>query len=291
MPELPTPAKNLSSQGIYWEFGEIKLLNSEDIAILKELGLSLVQAKACCALFHCDKLTIKALSKRSQVPRTDLYRIMRELERRGLVERLIDTPTKFRAAPVDRCVDILIQNRFDEELKLRNKSEALKKRFRMKRKDYIIEQTNSFVRFAGSRVQERVRSSIERAQKSVRLLLSSRQLSSGVLSLAETVENSVSRGIAWQVLIEKPEKGKAVSKQVEGLAEKPNFNIKFIAQAPRTVMAVYDQKEVFIFENPTDELHHSATLWSDNKSLVALAADSFEMMWSSAIEEEKISAT
>jgi hypothetical protein len=49
-------------------------------------------------------------------------------------------------------------------------------------------------------------------------------------------------------------------------------------------MAMYDNKEVFIFTNPVAQLTESPSLWSNLPSLVFMAEVYFESLWCKAME-------
>ena len=92
------------------------------IDTLTGLGLKLVQAKVYVALAKSGPLSVREISVLSKVPRTDLYRILEELEKKGLAERVIATPTKFKATPLVDCINMLLQRRREESLELEKKA-------------------------------------------------------------------------------------------------------------------------------------------------------------------------
>ena len=76
------------------------MLQEDCINSLMELGLTLVQAKIYLTLTKLDNATIKAISKNSNLARQDIYRIIPSLQKLGLVEKIIDKPTKYKATPI-----------------------------------------------------------------------------------------------------------------------------------------------------------------------------------------------
>ena len=257
---------------------------SEDIVILKDLGLSTAQAKVYWTLTRWDELSVETIAKLSKISRCDLYRVMRELESRGLVERILTAPIKFRAVAVNECVDVLIQDRYQEILDLRSKSKRLSQHFR-KKKQPMAASENRFVKLSGRRLGNKINSSIERAHEMVRLFLSSTRFSYGVSYFSESMENAVARGVTWRVLTDRPEEGTVYWSQAESFLKKTNCKIKFVINSPKAIISIYDQTEVFIFENPLIALNESSALYSNNTCLIALAEGYFEMMWKYASEE------
>jgi sugar-specific transcriptional regulator TrmB len=76
------------------------LSNDETIYLLMDLGLTCSQAKAYLALTVLKKAEAKKIARVSCIARQDIYRIMPELERIGLVEKLIATPVLYGAIPL-----------------------------------------------------------------------------------------------------------------------------------------------------------------------------------------------
>jgi sugar-specific transcriptional regulator TrmB len=79
---------------------------------LRELGLSLLQAKVYLALVKLGThSTVKAISICSKVARQDVYRTITELREFGLVEMVIGNPALFRAIPLQETVSILMEKK------------------------------------------------------------------------------------------------------------------------------------------------------------------------------------
>ena len=76
---------------------------------LTDFGLTYNQAKVYGALLNLQVSTVGQLAKVSNVRREDVYRILPTLERLGLVERILDTPVKLRALPLEKALSTLIE--------------------------------------------------------------------------------------------------------------------------------------------------------------------------------------
>jgi sugar-specific transcriptional regulator TrmB len=51
------------------------------------------------------------ISEALSLHRTETYRILRDLEKRGLVSSVFEKPLKFTAAPFEKALDILIETK------------------------------------------------------------------------------------------------------------------------------------------------------------------------------------
>jgi sugar-specific transcriptional regulator TrmB len=259
----------------------------EEIATLNDLGLTIVQAKAYLALARSGMLSIAATSDISKVPRTDLYRVLKELEKKGLVERVIANPTQFKAIPIDDCLDVLFQQRTAESLELQKKASKLRQNSKFKidaaqrRKD-----TSIFMLIPSNRAMERIGTAIDSARESVDVVVSWLRFSRGIFLYAEKLEKAYRRNVVCRFVIELPENGKIPQEQASFMKQNPMCRVKYVATHPQTVIGVYDNKEVFIIENPKADLKESPALWSNNSSLISLVKDFFEISWVTAMEDQ-----
>jgi len=74
----------------------------ETIDTLIELGLTLNQARIYVALLHSEKpVTAKEISKITDITRQDVYRILPNLQKTGLLEKTITAPAMFKARGID----------------------------------------------------------------------------------------------------------------------------------------------------------------------------------------------
>lgn len=89
------------------------------VATLSDLGLTTTQAKVYLTLVKSESSTIETISNLSKVARTDLYRITHELEKKGLVERILANPTQFKPIPLAECLPVLLQRKNQESLRER----------------------------------------------------------------------------------------------------------------------------------------------------------------------------
>jgi sugar-specific transcriptional regulator TrmB len=88
---------------------------------LKELGLTFSQARVYLATAKLGKSKAKDLWRESGVGRQEIYRILDELLKMGLIEKEISTPTQFRAIPVSKGALLLFKQKQKEILDLKAK--------------------------------------------------------------------------------------------------------------------------------------------------------------------------
>ena len=103
-----------------------------NIKTLVDFGLNRTQAKIYLALAEKGTLTIRAASDYSEVGRPNTYRAMLELKKAGLIEVVLDNPTKYRAVPLSEAISILMGQKRKEILNLKEKSAKLLQQFENK---------------------------------------------------------------------------------------------------------------------------------------------------------------
>jgi len=79
-----------------------------------DFGLTRNQAKVYVAVARLRLASVGKISKVAKVRREDVYRILPKLQKMGLVEKLLGTPTKIRATPVEEALSLLIKHKEDE---------------------------------------------------------------------------------------------------------------------------------------------------------------------------------
>jgi sugar-specific transcriptional regulator TrmB len=247
----------------------------EAVETLKDLGLTFVQAKVYLALSSLSQ-NIASISECSKVPRTDLYRVLHELETKGLVERIIANPVEFKAISLNECLDILIQARTRQSFDLQNRAAKLRKEFAEKHYVHNGDLKSKFVLVPCSRVIEKIVSAINGSAERIDLLLSWKSFRCGVYFFKDPLKKAWNRNVNCRILTDYPQEN-SITQLI--FYKKSPCKIRFLVFPPETVMGLYDYKEIFIIENPAVGLNESSALWSNNPSLISLAKQYYENLW------------
>lgn len=258
----------------------------EDIKTLMDLGLTLVQAKTYLTLVSADSLTIKEISKLSGIPRTDLYRVMNELAEQSLIEKIISTPQKFKAVPIDDVLTNLITKKKQETKKITKEARNLRKRFEKKPKEKL-ENAAKFILIPSKRIPNKIAEAIDQTNNSVNLVVNLARFSRGFDVFSEKLKGSWQRKVRWRIIIEISPNTNLPNFQINAFQNNPLCEIRYYPYPVNTATGIYDQKQVFIIENPKAGLSDSPALWTNNKSLISLVKDYFEILWVTASKEPK----
>ena len=257
------------------------------IPTLENLGLTKAQAKTYFALAKSNNSTISEISKNSKIHRTDLYEILKNLEKTGLVEQEISQPVRYQAIPITEGLDLLLQKKSRKHSELQNQVANLKQTYKEPKKPIpTTKHESKFVLIPESRIRENIGKTIERTQSSVDLVLSQPRFSKGLLLFSEKLKKACGRGVKWRFITEKPGEKRLFLDQIEELRKKPHCHFRFLSSIPPTLLSIYDKKEVFIFKKFTESISMSPALWSDNPVLISIVSQYFEMLWHTALEQE-----
>ena len=259
------------------------------IQTLRRLGLTFNQARVYLALARSGTSTAKTISTVSQIPREDVYRIMPQLRRLGLVEKAVVVPAKFKALSMEEALFVLLQRRMEETSELRTKAGELLKNFRQNiAKQNLEEEEPQFILIPErENALQRRRMATNNAQRSLVAVTSWKRFPNGLYTYAEEVEKALDRGVEIRFVTDQPEGKGSIPKIMADLMKHSSFKIKYTTKLLTTILAIYDEKEVYLVTSPGLATQDSPALWSNNPSLVELARNYFEMMWNTAPEHKQ----
>jgi sugar-specific transcriptional regulator TrmB len=78
---------------------------------LTDLGLTAIQTKVLLALQRFDYAAVKDIAKTAEVHRQEIYPVLSELQKLGLVERKIGIPNQYKTIPLSQILKILLERK------------------------------------------------------------------------------------------------------------------------------------------------------------------------------------
>ncbi|MCS7124888.1 MAG: helix-turn-helix domain-containing protein [Candidatus Bathyarchaeota archaeon] len=98
-----------------WRFVKADKSSARSLEIIEKalrgLGLSKNEVKVYVYLARTGEHKASDISEALSLHRTETYRILRDLEKRGLVSSVFEKPLKFIATPFEKALDILIETK------------------------------------------------------------------------------------------------------------------------------------------------------------------------------------
>ncbi len=261
-------------------------VDEKAIETLTGLGLTVLQAKVYIALAKEGKSTVKEIAKNSKVARQDLYRITPQLLELGLIVKHVNTPTKFEGIPIQAAIDILVERRKKETTQLEQASTELLRSFASnEERESKNEETQLMVinelqaRFMHAKKQ------LLRSKKNVSIVTKWTFFLTYTLNMMEEHIRIMNNGVKVKIVTHKPEKIEILPKELQKLMKHPNFEIRYVACLPSSIVAVFDKAEVNILLASNKTPAETVMLMTNNPSLVELAYNYFEIMWLNSLDE------
>jgi len=256
--------------------------SDENVSVLSELGLSISQAKVYLSLAKSRNLKAREISQISGISRPDVYRVLTQLEKAGLVEKTISKPEQFHAIPIEKCVSNLLQRRMVKTSELQQKALSLTQD--LKRNALNEELTENF-QFMLINNRDAVYAKAEKMVRSVQeiicFLALSRRLIAWVSNYLPILEEALTRKVDFRIIMPKP-KNKDFGEPLEALMKYPNCVLRLTSVSPSVGFSVWDHKELLLSTSAIDTPFPYPTLWSNNKSIVDLSQDYFDLVWQKA---------
>ena len=177
----------------------------------------------------------------------------------------------------------------EEEMKIRCKTLQLVREFKASSKAVSSEADDSkFVLVpSGDLLLEKVSAAIAQSHMHIDLLVSWKHFSPGINdAFTESVDNALSRNVKFRLIVEATPKTSDNKRLAQLCRKKPDCQFRFIPKSPEYVFGVFDKKRVLLIVDPEATMADSPAFWTNNKSLVSLIHDYFEILW--FISSEKL---
>ena len=265
------------------------MTSQHDIQVLIRLGLTCCQAKVYLALVQSGTSTVKSISEVSKVARPDIYSIMDKLQKLALAEKIIDTPVRFKANPIQEGISILLNHKIKNVSEASQEAKELIKKFKGREaKKESQEDEKQFVLVPKKEAAfSRRRKQIEAALTSIDAIGTFNRLRPLAFAFQEVTKKALERGVKIRVITEKPENENERSEIIQDFEKNPSFKLRYILNSPLAVVTIYDGKEILVTTSALTDLGESPALWSNNPSLLAMINDFYEIMWITAIENQQ----
>jgi sugar-specific transcriptional regulator TrmB len=257
-------------------------IREEYISVLTELGLTYLQAKIYLTIVSIGNATAKTIFKYAKIARQDIYRILTELEERGLVERTITKPLVFKPLPINSAIQILLQEKEEELKHLRKK--AFRNLGNLEAdcsKMITLEGDNQFKILSKHQVNPssivyKIGDAVNRAQKSVMCLTTFKIFNKIKYIEEQSWKQAVKRGVKFKFIVCGCKSNEIEQTLDQVLKNSDNFKIETLDIEPPTCIILIDEKEVFCRLGVTIE---SPVLWSASSNFVEMIRDYFEIKW------------
>ncbi|MFB3890358.1 MAG: TrmB family transcriptional regulator [Candidatus Bathyarchaeia archaeon] len=259
------------------------ILKEEDVQSLSALGLNHSQARVYLALVNLGRANGRTIWKNSGVSRQDVYRLLNELQMKGLIEKIISTPTEFRAFPIQDGLSILLGRKAREyenaevrakELLPRLETYSNGKKFAEHQFSLIPENEASVNRFAVA---------FSKTQESVDGIFYGKGFLELITKATERWNRALERGIKFRFIVCNPMEDKTVTRTIRAFNKRGHFCVRYTSNPPPATVTIFDREKVMVTTAPTPIPQEVPSLWLENLGIVVMVQQYFESMWQNSI--------
>jgi sugar-specific transcriptional regulator TrmB len=234
----------------------------------------------------------KTIWKCSGVARQDIYRVLTELQEKGLVEKTLAKPTDFKAIPIQEGLEILLTRKNVEFKDIEKKTKELEERIR---NDQNItksqNETSQFYLVPSKEASLRKRKKcIGSTQKSLDISTSWRRFLQITSTQIDDLLAASNRGVKLRWVVSKTEKEtspKIIQECIQKLSCEIRYHFPITTELSEAALAVFDGKEVLVVTDPDQTFFlDSEMLWSNSLPIASLMQHYFNLLWEKATEHD-----
>ncbi|MDH5770905.1 MAG: MEDS domain-containing protein, partial [Candidatus Bathyarchaeota archaeon] len=237
-------------------------------------------------------VTVAEASKASQVRREDVYRILPKLEKMGLLERILGTPVKIRAIPVEEALYILVEREQDIANRRVSALMSKKEKFLKEYKQLTVKTMSEDAHFSLISNREGIMGKeltmVKKAKTAVDIITSRGKLSQFFNNYDEAIKKAANKGIKVRMVLNVTEHADSIPMIIkEYESSRAPVELKYTDHATSHYMIV-DDKEVLVATSVQSTIGENPYLWTDDSSLIGLLLKNFEVLWHSSVKLETI---
>jgi sugar-specific transcriptional regulator TrmB len=257
-------------------------LHKEDVKTLTDFGLTFLQAKVYLTLVRTGNSTIRMVAEKTGIARQEAQRVTTELQKIGLVEKILVKPTEFRPIHIKEAIMFLLERREKTFLELKERANTLLQNFANEKNSCLKEEIEAqFVITSGREaILKKSRNILNRTKKSCEIIngLWENVGYAGSVFEKETVK-MLKRNVKVRIVAEKHPDPQVAQKAYKHCIGKANFQIRFISPTPCVMLGIYDRKELLVCTCPKKLIGDSPMLWTNNSALIVPVQAYFDKLW------------
>jgi sugar-specific transcriptional regulator TrmB len=263
----------------------------EECDVLIRLGLTLNEARVLMALYASENLTARTVAKSSGVAREIVYQIIPKLQKKGLVDELITTPKTFKAIPLEDVIDVLLQQRKQEDNDLFAKAQEMAKK--QQQISQVKNDNSNIALIAPKKGDPNWKKDWEIYKESVDMIMPTQKFiqwpqHSAEKSIDDSIKRKTTIRMITQTTTQQVIKQPPTKYFSQALASKLGaLTYKFIDATP-VEMVIFDKKILYLSTVNEKRILDMVWLRSNNGFLVEMANNYFETLWSSNASQKEL---
>jgi sugar-specific transcriptional regulator TrmB len=250
-----------------------------------KLGLTFLQAKIYLTIVNLQTAGVKRISVFSNIARPDVYRILPTLEKMGLVEKIVATPTMYEAIPMREGCKTLLQMKTKEYTDLHQNAMSLIKSLNGKKEELTHQnepQEQFFLISSRTLLLKKFAIEDSTVNDSLDIIGDWKVIRPIIFDHIQIYERALNRGVRIRIITEKHENAKSAHRVLSRFEENPSFKIKYVDAPIPIKIALYDKKKANMCVRTIHDSEITPSLWSDNPEYVKVMLAYFEELWNRA---------
>ena len=245
------------------------------------LGLTPNQSRLYLWLLGTGKASGGMLSKQTKLARQEIYRLLTDLQEKGLVEKIIASPTEFQAVPIRDGTEILLRQKIMKLKEVEEEMGCLAKEYSSKSQSVIYDKEYSFRLIPANMMTiERSEEMLERAERNINIITNSKRFRQGIEISSERYKKTLKKNTQIRIIVQGIDNLESISKSFEMLSKYSNCELK-INPCPKTNLLIIDNKQAVVTLYPEME-GESPVLWTNHPGFLEIYQDYFNCAWSNA---------
>jgi sugar-specific transcriptional regulator TrmB len=266
--------------------------NEEKISfdILSEFGLTENQAKVFIATARLGNPTVSEIAEKSEVRREEVYRLLPELEKMGLIERLLGKPLRLKTPNLGSAITSLVkierEKAKDRITELSNKSNEL---LQYLGHSSVEPSSDKEVVSDFSLIQEKelirvgLYDMINNASSQLDILFSRTDLIWLLSTEGEVLQKAADSGVKIRIMSEPPSDRDRLPKILRRrFSDETQVPMKYILN-PTAFYFIMDRSQLMFVTSGVHHLPSASCLWTNNESFVRMASNNFENRWHESV--------
>ena len=252
----------------------------DDTQVLTRLGLTPLQAQVYLTLVKTGKATIKTISSASKIDRANVYRIMPQLQKLNLIEKMLTNPTFYKALPIQDGISLLLEDKAKEYEEIKKKTKELLERQKRENEACIAGDECQFALVPiGKLTYRKIDEMLALTHQSYDILCYWRDLARQMDTIYPKIRGVLEKGVEVRQIFFLQE-NEQLPEELMSLHKYGVFEIKYTRIPPKSTLTIYDNKQAFLTLFPCG--HNTPSLWINNSGIVSIIQDHFELMWKKA---------
>jgi sugar-specific transcriptional regulator TrmB len=252
----------------------------EDVGFLSELGFTKNQAILYLALLKLEEADVRRLFEKTNIPRSEVYRVLKELQKKGLVEKKITTPYLYVPTPLHLGLQLMIIESIQRFKEIQVKTKDFLRKHQADEKNELSKPKYELIMVEGrQRLMQLIKKQHKNVERNVNILTTLPRWLQILNFCFENYEKALDRGVRYQVVLEAHEDTIASHENVQALLKKQNFELRLTGSPLQTNAAIFDDNEVTVNFFPSQSLAESPLIWTNHPSFISMCQDHFDKIW------------